>query len=73
MPRALPQLIKPAPTLAFRDRQQGLKLVPLVFIRQAGQTLSGPACCAVTDARDETRQRGHARQQYLALEEPLRG
>jgi len=43
MPRALPHLIKPAPTLVFRDTQQRFKLVSLVFRGQSGQTLPGPA------------------------------
>ena len=56
MPRALSQLIKPAPTLVFRYRQQRFKLVSLGLIGQSGQTLPGSERSPVTDLRDQTRQ-----------------
>src|SRR2546428_10028085 len=73
MPRPLPQLIKPAPALVFRDSQQRFKLVPLGLTGQFGQTLPGPERHPVTDLRDQTRQGRNAGQQYLAPDEPARG
>src|SRR4029450_8046906 len=72
MSRPLPQLIKSAPTLAFRHDQQSFKLMPLLLPWEGGPPFPGSECSPITDWCDQPRQRGDARQEHLALNEPTR-